>query len=533
MASQVTVEFAATDAGVVKALNQQLSGILKNQEALIKMGDASKRSGQQAKSGFEDAAKSALSFASGLGIVTTATGAVQLAVGQLRREFENLKQAQADAAKTQTDTAGALGNASFALGKDPTLDVAGLERELGAISQESGVKIRDLATAAADVLSARGDKSAADALGALRAAAKLAPDQPGNLPVFAASALDISKGTGQTPEQALGQLLTVGTASRVTNLKGLAENVAPALIGLTKFGDTTTDAGALVAAVSQGVVDPTGAVSRTSATSLAAQLEEFLPGAGSTAARIATLQGDEKLRAKFLEKASFEKQFIPTARGLLSGDPNTPERLSYAAAQQSILSGPAAQAQMQAMLGQINSLPAVRNALLQQGLAASQERLQGLDIIGAEGSISRKGLQDVLKASGASDIAQRIEGLKFELESGGGTNNAVGNLLGSIQQRRDQLRFPSEMRESTIVGLGDTPGTLVSVRREPTPTEARQADELGNVVKLLETMIEESRRGNALMIEQNQILDRGGPGRPGRDPARPPGPRPSSALAKP
>lgn len=516
MTQDISVTFSAQDQGVIAYLQKQQAEVLKNQERLIKLGQEGKKAGKFIKDGADEGAAGFSNLAARIGTMITGAAAARVSINLLTKEFRNLKEAQADSAKAQTDRAQALRNAAFALGGDPTMDAPGLEKALVGISGRAGVSVRDLAVGAADVLSARGDATPAQALKALESAARLAPDQPGNLGTFAASALDISKATGQTADQALGQILSVGSQSRVTSLKGITENIAPALIGLTKFGDDPRNAGALVAAVSQGGVDPTGATSRTSAISLAAQLEKFLPDLKSTFERIAAVQGSDELRSKFLAEASFEKAFIPVARGLLSGDANTAERRALAAAQQNIKQGPAAEAELRKTLDSINSLPSVQSARIGLAVESTKERLQALDTAGAQASISREAIGSLLKASGATGFAQSAALSAFEAESLGGSVDPATGLANRLRVRAGTILNPLP---AGGVGIGPSLPVTASV----SPLNQARAEELRVVADLLESILEETKKNRPNPPAQ---APRGG------NPGAPPAKRPSALLGK-
>jgi hypothetical protein len=506
-------------------------------QASIRSKAAMQAAGQAGHSAMGGIVSQIGTAAAGFVGVGSVIGGVATAAALLKAEYDDLKQRQAKAADKQIDLGAAVRGAVFALGEDPSLSAEQFTKRLPEISRETGVSETHLARAATDVFSARGDLPAADALAALTAAARLMPDQPGQLPMLAASGIDLSKGTGQTFEAALGQLLSIGTASRVTSLKGQAENIAPAVIGLGKFGDSPTEAGAIVAAATKGLVDPTGAQSKTSAISLAQQLEAFLPQLGSTMERIAAVQSNDALRAQFLEGASFEKAFLPVARSLLGSDPETAERRSLASAQQVIVSGDAAEELFRGTIARIEALPLMQNLKAQQTLTSGAERLQAGDLAGGMSGITRRGLDETLEAANVSQFTRKLTGMKFDAATqAGGVNQleaTAAELEAEAAMRLEAIRVRTEAPDSARARFRFAGGNNAE--------DARVAAELSFVAQALRDLRGDPRMDeqnkllaeqNRLVQEQNELLRKGQPGQPAavtRKPdVQPPGKRPAA-----
>jgi hypothetical protein len=121
---------------------------------------------------------------------------------------------------------------------------------------------------------------------------------------LAGASLDIQELTGAKPEEAVGFIQGVQTASRITKTAAIAQALPPALASSMVAGGSARDSAALFAALTQGAADFIGESSRTATISLASQLKEFLPDMLSTESRIGVRQHGPTLREKFVADKS-------------------------------------------------------------------------------------------------------------------------------------------------------------------------------------------------------------------------------------
>jgi hypothetical protein len=494
--------------------------IAKSKELGTEVEKSGKKMGDGVRSGADSAIAGVKNLLGAFGGIVTVAGGITAIASQLRAEYDNLVERQKTAADRQIDLAAAQRGAIFALGSDPKMTPAMLDQSLKGISKRTGVSEKQVTLAATDALSARGDRSAADALNAVEAAITLAPDDQQSATLFSGTALDFGKAFGADPKQALGFLLSIGQNSRVTNMGRLARNVAPGITGLTKFGDSAQQSGALMAAMTQGMVDFEGAVSRTTAIALAQQLETFMPEGKSTFERIQALQADPAKAAAFMKDASFERQAFPVVRELLAGGADSPMRKAYAGALGSVLTPQAAGGLYDSTIGDINALPVQQNARLNRLLQSSTERIQTEDIIGAQGSISREGLKSILKAVGTSALSQSLSLGEFEVASGGGNFGQVEAVERRLRVQAASLAAPRFRSSGTSI---DPYGADSFAEDVPASAEdlnaARQLSEIANLLKL---MLEESKSAKA-KPQPVEIRNQ---------PVQPPAPRPSQARSR-
>lgn len=178
-------------------------------------------------------------------------------------------------------------------------------------------------------------------------------ERPDELAPTAGAVGDVAALVGdETGRKSLGLVLSTLASSRVEKInafgnltQGMAATSAYESAGSDKFRSAEVSA-SLMAALTRGIADKDGSVSRTAAIGLAEQLSKFLPekdrleGDGSVARagtglrtleeRIAAVQGDELLRRQFLEKATFERTASGAVLNLLQ-DPNSNVAKQYSA----------------------------------------------------------------------------------------------------------------------------------------------------------------------------------------------------------
>lgn len=205
------------------------------------------------------------------------------------------------------------------------------------LAEDTKVPLAQLYSAASAGLSASGGNLQAT-LGAVGTAAKVSPHSAEQLQAVANALLHMSKATKtEDPMKNLGFLLGVGQQAAVTDPGKIASNLSAGVIGVTGYGGTAQEAGAIVAALTQGMADPEGQTSSTAAINLAKKLDEFFPtedtykwetdkktgavekvldrkgtGLQSPTEKILYLREHEDERRRFLSEASFEaKAQIP------------------------------------------------------------------------------------------------------------------------------------------------------------------------------------------------------------------------------
>lgn len=248
-----------------------------------------------------------------MGGFVSGLASVAAVVAVLRSEYDGLIERQNKSKDANISLAAAQSDALDNL--DASMTPAEFAKRMKESSNRLGMSERDLTVAASSALSAKGDKSAADAISAVEASAKLNRFAPEKLPDMAASTLDLGKHLKMKPEEALGFLIGVGQSSRVVSLKNTAENIAPAIIGGVSQGIPKEKAAAIAASITGTAVDSTGKPTNTTMQALFGQLKEFgsaeygFTGGSEHQQKVAALEA-EHVKQKAALKAQFDKEQI-------------------------------------------------------------------------------------------------------------------------------------------------------------------------------------------------------------------------------
>lgn len=173
-------------------------------------------------------------------------------------------------------------------------DAGQVTGSISKLSKESGIKEENVTRAVNEAMAARADMSVDDVVSAVGTASKIRKFAPSELAGLAGATIDTQKQTGLGTDEALGFLLQMQGQSRTKNLKGLAENFTPAVGGIMNFGADRQVAGGILASLSHGMGDTSGAQSATSGIQLAKQLREY------------GLQGSPELAAKMKQLETFQ-----------------------------------------------------------------------------------------------------------------------------------------------------------------------------------------------------------------------------------
>jgi len=354
---------------------------------------------------------------SGAAQMVTGLVSVQGALGLISKEYDAIKQRQDRALQTQTTLSQAQRSAVLNLGVDPNWNADKLVKTITDMSKRAGVNETTLTRVAGDALSARGDSSIESTMTAIETAAKILPDDAEGLRTLTAATMDLQKSLGGSAASNIGYLQSVGATSRVTSLRFMAENATPAIAGLTKFGGSKEEAGALFSMFSGSMVDTTGATSKSSSLNLAKQLETFLPKLATTDERIQALQSNQAMAQKFLKESSFEVAAIPAVRGLLSADAGTPERRAYDSAKRAIVGGAAAEQLYTDTIRQVDALPAIQNARKAQEATAAVDRLSGANFGAASASVGREAVIKMTDETGGGRLRKWIAGMSYDVRT--------------------------------------------------------------------------------------------------------------------
>lgn len=470
-----------------------------------------------------DGASMAGTFATKLVGMAAAVGGVTAIASRLKAEYDDLLQRQGKAGESQVTLAAAQRGAVINLGGDKTLTPETMVAELRKVSAATGVSESDVTRTFSDMLSARGQMDAKSVLPFLAGVLKMAPDQAGQ-PMMGGATLDLAKEFGANPQQALGMMMQVQSASRVTDLNSIAQSVVPAMVSIAKFGDNAEQAGELVATLTQASADKTGMSSSTAAVQLAGRLRKLLPKLANTEERIEAVRGSKSLQAKLFKDDFGEERFKPIFKQLLTGDENAAAVQAYRGSQATVTGADQAAATADTVLAQYEALPTAQTAAANRTLQSGADRARNVDIFGGRSGVVRKGIEDLLEANNVPLSVRNLTLSKFDLSTQLGRTDPLGEGAGILES---QARFlgggrPQAMSSGVAPSMGGA--ITVAPTRLPTADEARQAAAMAEVAKSLRELKESLDKNNAEVNQNNRNLDqanRGGSNKPNTTPAAP------------
>jgi hypothetical protein len=170
---------------------------------------------------------------------------------------------------------------------------------------------------AAEILSARGERSIRDAFGFQEVAGRLAPGNPEAQKALGVRALDISRASGEKdPEKVIASLMQAVQTSRITDMTKFSENVVNPILAGTMTGDTFEESAERFSQLTLGGADASGELSRTAFIRMTEEMKKFIPqrtmpGSGGKTHRFSKAEIDEINRA---QSAGFNDFLDLTAR---------------------------------------------------------------------------------------------------------------------------------------------------------------------------------------------------------------------------
>lgn len=513
MADQkIQVDLTANSSSVEQALQKLAAGLDRTVDKLNNVEKVAKSGTKAAADGMSNGATQAMKFVGAIAGVGGAVGGVLAVVNQLKREYDNLISRQKGAADTQLgfeqQLAQTVRNAGGVLGGQQVRDMS-LKLAEGASA--------DPAKAAAvlgSAFSARGitnEKQAEEVRAASEAVMRFAPELSAeDAAMMAGTTIDITKRTGMTPRQAIGLIQQTSGMSRTTTLKGVAENVMPGAMAMEQLGGGSMETNAaLMAALTQGIVDPEGAVSRTAGITFAKELRERFPQLKDTEERLKKLQSDPKLQKAFLEGGRIGgKQFgaaeigrgqaTASVESLIRGSGTAFEAFEDGKRQ---LGDRAVSGQtFDKMQREVDSVTFASR--LKRTFEGATKQQQISDSAGGQTSITREGLAEFLKAAGQSDLSQRIESLIFEgntLAGGVPMDVAAQRLRGGASS----IRSPARVTD-TGGNMGFSPNTRFA---EPklSEGESRNATAMEKLASQLDGLSAEIKANTKATAENTKV----------------------------
>lgn len=428
--SKVELVFTSEDKAIVATLQKMDRALDATVVRLNKVEQASAKASTASTAGFERSAQTLTKFATGIGMITTATGLVMSMANQLRREYDNLISRQKNAANAQLSIAEAQAEAFKGLG-DNSISKEQLAKRVQEISLKTPADQSGLYSAIGQSLGAKpAGVSDADVVEAAGVAARL---NPYNSQAMGTNLLSLMFQKSKTPKASFADIagfqMQVKRLSPTMSEEAFAQNIVPGIGESMAFGSSAPEAAALLSYMGNEMGDVEGRQTRTAVLSFQKQLMEALPNEkGGLLNRLKALQKPEnaRLRKHFLGPlagarakgstpiAAFgiegeAKAFVPMLN-LIEG--KTIGNLEQMLAQVPEIAGSGTT--FEQTMSDIERQPIQMTAKAQRTFATATQAAQLNDLAGARTAVTREGLQELMKANGLSDFTQQIGGAAFD-----------------------------------------------------------------------------------------------------------------------
>jgi hypothetical protein len=449
--AEVKLDFTGDSRAAQAELDKLTRKIAGLTEQMRKMRDDGSRGAKEQASSFDK-------MGSSLATVAMRYVSVGAAAAAITAELRDQMQLQRELARFQETAAGSQIKLLRNLGVVSAQERAKVLAEITEISRRTGVTEQNLFLAASNAVSAKGGLSNLQALQSVEMAARVAPEDVGELTGVAGGLLDTSSLTGTADARRnLAFMVALQEQSRVTNIRGIATQTVPGAIGVKGFGGTSEEAAALVATLSNAMKDQGGEKSKTAAIALAQQLEAQLPaedtfafdakgrrkmaapgtGLASTEERIRRLQEDGELRERFLATATLDmKEAIVPMRDLLTKGSPTSQLFQQNIAKLNAGTPPE---KADELIAGIQGIPVQQLADLQRRSVAGPQRAMLANIPGGAQGAAYGAVDTALEQSGHGWMSRSFERFLMSLRPAltGKTPAEVGiERLESLQYAR-------------------------------------------------------------------------------------------------
>lgn len=459
MTQTTKIEMTANDQGVLAALDKQGRAMDKLADKLMKVEKAGERGSGKVKSGFDQAGKAITGAAQQLLGFGSVLGGIGLLVTTIKKEMEDLRRRDQEAKASQMTAGEAVRAARINFVPDASLQDKDLEAALQKVADKTRTPIGSVATAFGSAASAKGSLTNSQAMQAVEAAFTLQPGNLGTGVELGSRSLDIAKlAPGISPQAAVGFMLNLQSAARVTELPRLGANAPSAIAASAALGDTPEQGAELFATMTSLLSDAMGSVSATAQKTLVSRLSEFVPTlAGKDAkgeftvpidqleafnavtnptARMEVLQKSPELRRDFLARNPFGAEVSVGIERLLSGEAGA--LAEFQQARQVINPLDARQEEaFTAKLAELEGGQFQPVLTAQQQTAQLKEQALLSNSLGGLRAASRDALLSGMDAAGMPWMDRKAAEWRFDLTAGKQpVETAINQLQGQIENQR-------------------------------------------------------------------------------------------------
>lgn len=480
MSNQIEITFSVEDAAAFKTWQRQQAAAAKMKKEL----DALKKSGNQAGQAMIGAAQSAgrtaMSAVAALTGIGGAVSAIMAVANQLRVEVANIRSVQSEAGGTQIDFGKALAQAVKNIGG--AMDPVKFRQAIIDAATRAGVSEAKMATvvgAAAAGVGTNTEEEVTSVIASAELVAKAYPElEQAEQGIAALGVTSIKRAAKLNDEEAIGLGLQGAAQHKSDTTQKFVTNVLGDVPKLMDLDTTAQEAMGILSTFSQLMGDTEGSTSGTAAIVTLKELAERFPEIPTAMERIQKVQsspvefkkymeGGEYNGRKFGEAAMGRGDAYTTVRGLMRGDSKQVEDLKTRTA--AIGGKDKWTAATEANSKALDSLFEVVQNRIDNTLKSATAGVQVANMSGGAGGIARDNLQQILKASGLSDIEVQASIAKFEWNTGLGGKLANQEVVQQLTAQASDLKNPKVPEYGVPMGgIGASFGPGVTYRRDPT-----------------------------------------------------------------
>lgn len=494
MSETVNIRFEGDASALLKAYDEVEQENRRLKQSIKESGEESERFGILSIASFDLAE-------AGARAMSAAWSGIKTVIGEAIREQEHFLELQKEAAEVGADVGQASREAKLMFSPDATIGADAFDATVLSIAKATTADAGAVYQAFASGSSAKGELPNSAVRDAITLAAAINPGNAGFIDSFSSGTLDIMKAAGtQNPEEALGYILNLTQASRVTDATQVMNNLKPAAIGLMSYGNTLEQGGELLATMTQLKNDVTGATSATAVGTLAARLSMFEGGdatfgtATSTMGQLEAMWANPAMQDAFIASAAFPIESKTQMEALVRGTPQA--RAALAAAQGTMSDvGPGQAALTRDLMGRLDSgtfdsirgnrlaiqsdiqlsqLTDLEGQLMGQVDSIVRETFDRVDVVGADWLTdpvnyrtgwdgSPRSAAHMLRSQVQNNQVSRPQDIAFQTQQAERLEGIAGQ-VDSIRQQQTQLL--QQIAGNTARAAEQPPEPPVAVRRD-------------------------------------------------------------------
>lgn len=465
MGNQIEITFSVEDAAAFKAWQRQQQAAAKMKKELDALKNSGNMAGQQMLGAARFAGREVLAGMAALTGIGGAVTALTAIASQLRVEVANIRSRQTEAGGTQVDFGKAISQSLKNLGG--LLDPTEFRQAILDAAERAGQDQTTMAVVVGSALAGVGAGTPEEARQVIasgeKAAQVYAELETPEKGIAAGGMAAIKRSAKLDDDEAAGLMLATGQQHRSETTQALITNVIPDIPKLMKLDFSAQEAAGFLSSFSQMMGDKEGSTSGTAAIITAKELAERFPEIPTAMGRIEKVQSSPAEFKKYMQGGTYNGrnfgeasmgrgEAYTTVRGLMRGDASEVGDLKSRT--DSIGDSNKWRSLTRQAIQDANKIPEVVQMRVQQMLKATTSGLQLADMSGGTAGIARDNLQEILKASGLSEVETKASIANFEWKTGLGGKLANSEVARQLEAQALNTDQPMTTRYGRAAGPG-------------------------------------------------------------------------------